>query len=124
VASLRTQKKWVRIRDIQQCQICGKVLPVPFERIEVHHIIYRCNGGSDELENLVTLCDLCHAVVHSHMGPAWIGLSKVPTEKLEQSEQILKQAQEEFESYLRLPIEERCRIQNELWSQWGIMRNV
>jgi len=56
------------------------------------------------------------------MGPAWVGLSKVPTEKREQSKQILKQAQEEFESYLLLQIEERRRIQNELWSQWGITR--
>lgn len=124
MASLRTQKKWTRIRDNQQCQICGEVLPVLFGRLEVHHIIYHCNGGSDELENLVTLCDLCHAVTHDHMGPAWVGLSKVPIEKGEQSKQILKQAQEEFESYLRLPIEERRRIQNALWSQWGITRNV
>jgi len=124
VASLRTQKRRTRIRDNQQCQICGEVLPVPFGRIEVHHIIYCCNGGSDELENLATLCDLCHAVIHDHMGPAWVGLSKVPTEEREQRKQILKQAQEEFESYLRLQIEERRRIQNELWSQWGITRNV
>lgn len=99
-------------------------MPVPFGRLEVHHIIYRCNGGSGELENLVTICDLCHAVIHDHMGPAWVGLSKVPIEKLEQSKQILKQAQEEFESYLRLPMEERRRIQNELWPQWGIAHNV
>lgn len=119
---LRTQKKWARLRDNNQCQLCGEVLPVPFGRLEVHHIIYRCNDSPDELENLVTLCDLCHAVVHDHMGPAWVGLSKVPMKKLEQSKQVLKQAQEEFESYLRLPIEKRLRIQNELWSQWGITR--
>src|SRR4030067_1525687 len=122
MACLKTQKKWVRHRNKQQCQICGDALPVHYGRLEVHHIDYRCKGGSDELENLVTLCDLCHAVIHDHMGPAWVGLSKVPTEKREQSKQILKQAQEEFESYLLLQIEERRRIQNELWSQWGITR--
>ncbi len=114
MVSLRTQKKWARIRDKQQCQICGDVLPVSYGRLEVHHVVYRCKGGSDELENLVTLCDLCHAVSHSHMGPAWVGLSKFPIEKQEEIKLILKQAQEEFESYLRLPIEERCRIQKEL----------
>ncbi len=102
MTSLRTQKRCTRIRDNQQCQICGEILPVPFGRLEVHHIIYRCNNGSDKLKNLVTLCDLCHAVTHVHMGPAWVGLSEVPIEKLEYSKQILKQAQEEFESYLRL----------------------
>lgn len=120
MASLRTQKKWARIRDKQQCQICGDVLPVPYGRLEVHHIVYRCKGGPDEFENLVTLCDLCHAVVHDHMGPAWVGLSKLPIEKQGQIKLTLKQAQREFESYLHLPVEERRRIQEDLWTQWGI----
>ncbi len=122
MASLRTQKKWARIRDKQQCQLCGDVLPVPYGRLEVHHIVHRCKGGFDELENLVPLCDLCHAIAHDHMGPAWVGLFKFPIEKQEQIKLILKQARDEFESYLRLPIEERCRIQKELWLQWGVMR--
>ena len=121
---LTTQKKRVRNRDKQQCQICGEVLPVHYGRLEVHHIDYRSKGGSDESGNLVTLCDLCRAVNHDHMGPAWVGLDKFSIEKREQNKLILIQAQEEFESYLRLPIEERRRIQRELWAQWGIMCNV
>jgi hypothetical protein len=124
MASLRTQKKWARIRDKHQCQICGEVLPVPYGRLEVHHIVHRCKGGTDDLENLVTLCDLCHAVIHPHMGPAWVGLSKSPIEKQAQNRLVLKHAQEEFENYLRLPIEERGCIQKELWAQWGVMCNV
>jgi hypothetical protein len=124
MASLRTQKKHARIRDRQQCQICGDVLPVQYGRLEVHHINYRCKGGTDKLENLVTLCDLCHAVIHEHMGPAWVGLSKFPKEKQEQVKQVLNHAQEEFESYLHLPIEHRCRIQKKLWAQWGIISNI
>lgn len=114
---LRTQKNWARNRDKQQCQICGDVSPVPFGRLEIHHIIYRCKGGSDKLDNLVTLCELCHAVIHDHMGPAWVGLSKFPIKKQEQNKLILNYAKEEFESYLRLPIEQRCRIQKKLWTQ-------
>ena len=117
MACLRTQKNWTRNRDKQQCQICGDVLPVPFGRLEVHHIIYRCKGGSDKLDNLVTLCELCHAIIHDHMGPAWVGLSKFPIEEQEQNKLILNHAKEEFENYLRLPIEERCRIQKKLWTQ-------
>lgn len=82
MVSLKTQKKRARIRDKEQCQICGEVLPVPYGRLEVHHIVPRSKGGSDELENLVTLCDLCHAVVTPHMGPAWVGLSKFPPEEV------------------------------------------
>ena len=124
MANPRIQKKLARIRDNQQCQICGEILPVPHGRLEVHHISYRCNGGSDDLANLVTLCDLCHAVTHDHMGPAWVGLSKFPMEEWEQNKLILKQKKEEFESFLRLPIEERYVVQIEIWSQWGIKRYV
>ena len=35
----------------------------------------------------------------------------------------LNQAQEEFESYLRLPTEKRRMVQKEIWLQWGIMHN-
>ena len=118
---LKTQKKCVRNRDKEQCQVCGDVLPVHYGRLEVHHIDYRCNGGSDQSENLVTLCDLCHAVIHPHMGPAWVGLFKLPKEKSQHHKLILDQARKEFESYLRLPIEQRNSIQKELWAQWGII---
>ncbi len=121
MACLRTQKKRARKRDNEQCQICGDVLPIKYGRLEVHHIDYRCKGGSDQLENLVTLCDLCHAVKHEHMGPAWVGLSKSPIEKRNENKIILDQAREEFESYLRLPIEERRRIQRKLWAEWNII---
>lgn len=33
-------------------------------RLEVHHIIYRSNGGSDDEDNLVTLCHTCHSDLH------------------------------------------------------------
>ena len=124
MACLETHKKWARIRDNQQCQICGDAFPLAFGRLEVHHIIYQCKGGSDELDNLVTLCDLCHAVTHDHMGPAWVGLSKLPIEPQEHYRQVLAQARKEFDSYLRLPSEERLRIQEELWLQWGLATNL
>ncbi len=123
MACQRTQNKRARIRDKQQCQICGDILSVAYGRLEVHHIVHCCKGGSDELENLVTLCDLCHAITHDHMGPAWVGLCKVPIDKQEQLKLTLNQAQEEFESYLRLPIEKRRRVQKEIWLQWEIMQN-
>lgn len=42
-------------RDNYTCQCCkGKKKS---NRLEVHHIIFRRNGGSDEEDNLITLCD-------------------------------------------------------------------
>jgi hypothetical protein len=29
-----------------------------------HHIVYRSQGGTDDLDNLVTLCMKCHDDVH------------------------------------------------------------
>ena len=49
-------------RDNYICQHCkGKKKD---SKLEVHHIIYRRNGGSDEEENLITLCKTCHDGVH------------------------------------------------------------
>lgn len=47
-------------RDEYTCQYCGakKV------RLEVHHIRFRQHGGSDDLENLITLCEKCHDDLH------------------------------------------------------------
>ena len=47
-------------RDKYTCQCCGK----KHTRLEVHHIIYRSNGGSDDLDNLITLCEDCHSNIH------------------------------------------------------------
>lgn len=48
------------VRDDYTCQFCGKKNC----RLEVHHIVFRRNGGSDNLENLITLCEDCHKAVH------------------------------------------------------------
>ncbi len=48
------------VRDKYTCQCCGKKNC----RLEVHHIVFRRNGGSDSLENLITLCEDCHKAVH------------------------------------------------------------
>lgn len=50
-------------RDGYKCQICkGKHKD---SKLEVHHIIYRSQGGSDEAENLITLCHTCHKALHA-----------------------------------------------------------
>ena len=48
-------------RDNYTCQCCGKKNC----RLEVHHIIFRSNGGSDDERNLITLCEDCHKGVHA-----------------------------------------------------------
>ena len=32
--------------------------------LEIHHILERCNGGTDDVSNLIVLCPNCHSLVH------------------------------------------------------------
>ena len=48
-------------RDNYTCQCCGKKNC----RLEVHHIKFKSDGGTDDEENLITLCEDCHKGVHA-----------------------------------------------------------
>ena len=68
-------KAYVLNRDSYTCQYCkGKKKD---NRLHVHHIIYRSNGGSDDESNLITLCKICHNDVHSNK----ITLKKIGNKK-------------------------------------------
>jgi 5-methylcytosine-specific restriction endonuclease McrA len=54
----------VKARDRDVCQMC---LSKPdYWPHELHHIIYRSQGGEHTRENLITLCKKCHNMVHSN----------------------------------------------------------
>jgi hypothetical protein len=56
-------KAYVLTRDGYLCQAClGKSKEM---RLEVHHIIFRSQNGSDEEANLLTLCKMCHDGLHA-----------------------------------------------------------
>lgn len=54
-------KAQILYRDGYKCQNCGKTKC----KLEVHHIVFKSKGGSDEPENLITLCHDCHWKVHN-----------------------------------------------------------
>lgn len=54
-------KEYVLYRDNHKCQ-CPKTKCS--ERLEVHHIKFRSNGGSDKPSNLITLCEKHHKELH------------------------------------------------------------
>lgn len=56
-----SRREAVLHRDKYTCQICG----AKHTRLEVHHIIYRSQGGTDDEHNLITLCADCHAAIHA-----------------------------------------------------------
>lgn len=49
-------------RDSYQCQLCGTSGE---NRLQLHHIIFRSQGGKHDEENLVVLCFRCHEDVHA-----------------------------------------------------------
>lgn len=64
---------FVMARDNCQCQAhrlglcaepCTENRP---RRLEVHHIQFRINGGSHDMDNLITICKKHHADIHPHM---------------------------------------------------------
>jgi 5-methylcytosine-specific restriction endonuclease McrA len=46
-------------RDGWRCQSCGTMA-----NLEVHHKQFRSQTGDDSEENLITLCDQCHKLIH------------------------------------------------------------
>ena len=56
-------KSYVLSRDNHTCVLCNK--RKKNEKLEVHHVIYKSNGGADHFNNLVTLHSECHKKVHN-----------------------------------------------------------
>ena len=55
-----SRREAVLNRDNYTCQCCGK----KHVRLEVHHIIFKSMGGTDDERNLITLCEKCHKAIH------------------------------------------------------------
>ena len=56
-------KAMVLNRDGYTCQYCkGRHKD---SKLEVHHIVFRSQGGADTADNLITLCHTCHKDIHS-----------------------------------------------------------
>jgi 5-methylcytosine-specific restriction endonuclease McrA len=50
-------------RDDNGCQECGSD-----DNLHVHHIFERHNGGTNNEDNLITLCAKCHAEKHKDLS--------------------------------------------------------
>ena len=56
-------KAYVLHRDGHKCQ--SKQKGKHSEKLHVHHIVFRSKGGTDTPNNLITLCEKCHADLHT-----------------------------------------------------------
>ena len=83
-------KAMVLNRDGYKCHICKtKKQGV---RLDVHHIIFRSKGGSDDADNLITLCHNCHTKLHEyarlHDGKTNLNLKGKPKGQLKHATQM------------------------------------
>ena len=83
-------KAMVLNRDNYTCQCCkGKYKD---SKLEVHHIVFRSRGGSNEENNLITLCHTCHKDLHSgKIDPKLSGKTKGTLKYATQMNSIRKQ---------------------------------
>ena len=59
------ERYFVFARDNYTCQVCGKSKD---KILQTHHIIYRSNGGTDRVNNLITVCTDCHTSTNHKKG--------------------------------------------------------
>lgn len=52
-------RKAVYRRDGWECALCGRR-----DGLQIHHVVPRGKGGVDEMWNLITLCPMCHQLIH------------------------------------------------------------
>lgn len=107
-------KEMVLNRDDYTCQYCkGKHKD---SKLEVHHIIFRSKGGSDEEENLITLCHTCHTSLHRgeiklSMKGKKKGMLKYATQMNSIRRQLLKYYPEAIETFGFVTKENRLNIE-------------
>lgn len=55
-------------RDSGKCRACAKPLDlnagISGDAFHAHHLLFRSQGGTDELVNLIALCSVCHRLCH------------------------------------------------------------
>lgn len=112
--SLKNRRKQI---DRSQCQICGDYQGKIYSSgvtvlLQVHHLIPRYEGGRNRIDNLITLCDLCHAVVTPQRWREYFG-EKGTYQNMEPIQKV-------FNEYLTSNSGERGRTKEIIWNQFGI----
>lgn len=94
----------IRERDNHTCQRCHKIWKAG-RAFHVHHAVPTGAGGSDEPDNLTTLCNSCHKQVHSAMRAA--GLFEVdlttPGGRIRHARELLNYLQYHLAAQLGIP---------------------
>ena len=59
-----------RKRKIESCPFCERCLQRGIQTlaVEVHHILPVNQGGTNDKENLMSVCSECHKLIHIELG--------------------------------------------------------
>jgi len=60
-------RQYVYQRDNYQCQSCGQTQTET--KLNIDHIIPLAKGGSNDMSNLQTLCQICNQKKKHHLDP-------------------------------------------------------
>ena len=87
-------KRDVLNRDNWTCQVCKKS-----HSSQVHHIIPRSSGGSDNVGNLITLCNRCHVLVSPVPDSILTKVWGIPSCNIKEERRRVKDAIEDYRMY-------------------------
>jgi 5-methylcytosine-specific restriction protein A len=100
------------LRDEYKCVCCGRGDGYPIKYalsiLNSHHKVSVANGGKDTAENIATLCQVCHTMVHTLLkNYLKFGMSKetfdeLPEDTQESLKKIMKLARIDYEVGVRL----------------------
>ena len=65
--SVTTLREAVFLRDGYTCQCCGRTIK-DGAILHAHHVVYRSQGGTNRISNLITVCDKCHTPANHKPG--------------------------------------------------------
>jgi 5-methylcytosine-specific restriction protein A len=71
-------------RDDCRCRLCKTHFEETF-MVQIHHVVPVSSGGSDEDNNLCTLCRKCHMKVHSDGWEKYVWTFQVSSRRLEKT---------------------------------------
>lgn len=73
-----SRRKRIYKRDDFKCQDCGaRGGPYGSAELHAHHLVPLSAGGTNELDNLITVCAPCHNSLHSkHSSPTAVSRNK------------------------------------------------
>ncbi|HAT7728841.1 TPA: HNH endonuclease [Enterobacter cloacae] len=54
----------ILVKSARHCCICRRFSPL---QIQIHHIVEQSEGGSNDEDNLIPICILCHSSIHTKM---------------------------------------------------------